>query len=90
MSGNSRSVKRPYLGHNFLLCNTLLLAPGPVWTAPDSFYLTNTSSRIWGRYLGDQIHQNTLVFATQVKATSSSINELAISRPQFYLQNNDL
>ena len=56
MSGNSLSVKRPYLGHNFLLCNTMLLAPGPVWTAPDSFHFTNTSSRIWGRCLGDQIH----------------------------------
>ena len=72
MSGNSLSVKRPYLGHNFLLCNTVLLAPGPVWTAPDSFYFTNTSSRIWGRCLGDQIHRNTLVFVTPVEAASRS------------------
>ena len=44
MSGNSQGVKRPYLGHKIILCNTLLQAPGPILMAPDSFYLTNTSS----------------------------------------------
>ena len=46
MSGNSRGVKRPYLGHTIILCNTLLLAPEPILMALDSFYLTNTSSRV--------------------------------------------
>ena len=44
MYGNSQGVKMPYLGYKVILCNTLLRAPGPILMAPDSFYLTNTSS----------------------------------------------
>ena len=43
--GNSQNVKRPYLGHKIILCNTLLWAPGHILMATDSFYLTNISSR---------------------------------------------
>ena len=46
MSGNSQGVKRPYLGHKIILCNTLLWAPGPILMTPDSFYFTNTWSRV--------------------------------------------
>ena len=46
MSENSQDIKRPFLGHKIILCNTLLWAPGPILMAPDSFYLTNISSRV--------------------------------------------
>ena len=46
MSGTGQGVKRPYLGHKIILCNTLLWAPGPTLMAPVSFYLTNTLSRV--------------------------------------------
>ena len=46
LSGNSQGANRPYLGHKIILCNNLLWAPGPILMAPDSFYLTNTSSRV--------------------------------------------
>ena len=61
MSGNSQGVKRPYLGHKFILCNTLLWVPGPILMAPDSFYLTNTSSQVTPHHQFGQI-QNFYIF----------------------------
>ena len=59
MSGNSQGVKRPYLGHKFILSNTLLWAPGPILMAPDSFYSTNTSSGTMGIVFGGPNTANT-------------------------------
>ena len=61
MSGNSQGVKRHYLDHKIILCNTLLWAPGPILMAPDSFYLTNTSRQVTPSHPFGQI-QNFYIF----------------------------
>ena len=52
LSGNSQAVKRAYLGHKVILCNTLLWAPGPILMAPDGFYLINKLSGRMGIVFG--------------------------------------
>ena len=58
MSGNSQSVKRPYLGHKVILRNTLLWAPEPILMATYSFYFTNTSSGRMGTQIGGPNTEN--------------------------------
>ena len=59
MNGNVQSVKRPFSGHEIILCDTLLWAPGPILIAPDSFYLTNSSSGRLGSHIGGPNTENT-------------------------------
>ena len=70
MSGNSQGVKKPYLGHKIILCNTLLWAPGPILMAPDSFYIYI----VWKNgdpNRGTKNSKYMLVFASPVKAANT-------------------